>query len=582
LAVKLGLNAALHASTALIAAHRLLRAAPILVPASLLALSAGGAPALAQTIWSGPGTDFNTGTNWSTGNVPTSAQTAVFQGAGPTSLSTSLNTQLAGILFNPAASGYNLTLGQDMTLFGSVENASSNQQTINVASGATLFFQGTAASGQGVNYVGSGSLAFDDNATGGNSAFTVGSQMGFRGDARTIVLGSLSGASGTLVRNFSANDIRVQVGSLGASTTFGGRFERTSGAGALTLDKVGTGTLTLAGANTLAGTTITAGTLAIANGGSLGDGAVTNNAALAFNRTDTSTFANTISGSGTVTQAGSGTTILTADNTYTGTTTISAGTLQIGAGGATGTLGSGSVLNNASLVFNRDSLTVDNYIVGTGSVTIAGSTTLSETNSYLGGTIINSFLFVAADSALGASSGSLTFNNGFLTTSDSFTSSRAITVNAGGASFEPSIGTTLTLTGLISGAGGLGKNGAGTLVLSSGNTYLGDTLLNDGTVRINADSAFGNAAGLLFINGGKLQTTANVTMARNTTLQNTGGIFIPDAGTSLTLTGAISGSHLTMTGAGTLVLTGANTYTGLTTVSAGTLKCPPSAPVSQI
>ncbi|RWC18646.1 MAG: hypothetical protein EOS27_33695, partial [Mesorhizobium sp.] len=66
----------------------------------------------------------------------------------------------------------------------------------------------------------------------------------------------------------------------------------------------------------------------------LGD--VTNNGTLAFNRSDAYTFAGLISGSGTVNQAGSGTTILTADNGYTGGTTISAGTLQLGNGGTSG------------------------------------------------------------------------------------------------------------------------------------------------------------------------------------------------------------------------------------------------------
>ena len=52
-------------------------------------------------------------------------------------------------------------------------------------------------------------------------------------------------------------------------------------------------------------------------------------------------------------QIGTGTTILTAANTYAGGTTISAGTLQIGDGGATGRIGTGPVLDDAALVFNR-------------------------------------------------------------------------------------------------------------------------------------------------------------------------------------------------------------------------------------
>ena len=66
--------------------------------------------------------------------------------------------------------------------------------------------------------------------------------------------------------------------------------------------------------------------------------------------------------------------VLDADNTYTGTTTISAGTLQVGSGGATGSLGSGAgaVTNNSSLVINHsNTTTVSNLIGGTGTLTQA-------------------------------------------------------------------------------------------------------------------------------------------------------------------------------------------------------------------
>ena len=53
------------------------------------------------------------------------------------------------------------------------------------------------------------------------------------------------------------------------------------------------------------------------------------------------TVANTITGIGSLVKAGAGTTILTGTNTYAGSTTISEGTLQIGAGGTTGAIGFG-------------------------------------------------------------------------------------------------------------------------------------------------------------------------------------------------------------------------------------------------
>ncbi|TCH99805.1 hypothetical protein EJV46_03810 [Roseococcus sp. SYP-B2431] len=572
MAVNYGLGAALRASTALIGANLLPRSSSALIPAVLLTLGAA-APALGQN-WQGPGTDFNTGANWSTGTIPGVGDTAVFQNAGPTSLSTSLNTSLAGIRFDAGAASYNLTLGNDMTLVGSVVNNSGAGQTIGVANGTTLFFQGAAASGQGVEYIVDGALIFDNNSTGGNSSFVVNSQVAIRDAARTVAMGSLSGGGGTLVQSYAGGDVTLQVGSLGTSTSFGGSI-LSPGGNMLDLEKVGAGTLTLSGANSYGATAISAGTLQVGAGGTtgtLGTGAVVNNAALIFDRSDSVTVANAISGSGTVEQAGTGTTILTGGNSYSGTTTISAGTLQIGAGGGlTGTLGTGNVVNNGSLVFDRNSIDVSNVISGTGSVTIQGSTSLSGVNTYSGGTFINSFLFVAADSALGDAAGRLTFDRGFLTTTASFTSSRDITINAGGASFEPMLGATLALTGVISGSGGLGSNGPGTLVLTGANTYSGDTELNAGITQIAADDALGSGA-RLYINGGALRTTASLTMTRAIELQTLAGSNLtPDAGTTLTLAGAVSGRGLIMSGAGTLVLTGANSY-GDTIISSGTLR----------
>ena len=86
------------------------------------------------------------------------------------------------------------------------------------------------------------------------------------------------------------------------------------------------------------GTTIAAGTFQLGNGGTGGSitGNVANNGVLAFNRSDSLTFAGAITGSGALNQIGTGTTILTASSSYTGGTTISAGTLQLGNGGTTG------------------------------------------------------------------------------------------------------------------------------------------------------------------------------------------------------------------------------------------------------
>src|SRR6202035_2217084 len=115
------------------------------------------------------------------------------------------------------------------------------------------------------------------------------------------------------------------------------------------------------------GTTISAGTLQLGSGGTTGSvaGNIVNNAALTVNRSNALTYAGVISGTGSLTKSGAGTLTLTGDSTYTGGTTISAGTLQLGNAGTTGSV-TGNIVNNAALTFNRsNALTYAGVISGT-------------------------------------------------------------------------------------------------------------------------------------------------------------------------------------------------------------------------
>ena len=126
--------------------------------------------------------------------------------------------------------------------------------------------------------------------------------------------------------------------------------------GASGLTKTGPGMWILTGNNGYSGvTTIGNGILQVGVGagtGSLGTGNIADNASLHFNRTNSLTVSSLVSGGGSVNQDGTGTLVLANNNTYTGGTSINAGTLQVGNGGATGSLNSSSTItNNGKLVF---------------------------------------------------------------------------------------------------------------------------------------------------------------------------------------------------------------------------------------
>ncbi|HQU41361.1 MAG TPA: autotransporter-associated beta strand repeat-containing protein, partial [Pirellulales bacterium] len=266
------------------------------------------------------------------------------------------------------------------------------------------------------------------------------------------------------------------------------------GSSSASLTKAGSGTLILTGNNTYSGgTTISAGTLQVGNDtatGTLGTGAVVDNAALAFYRSGTATIANAISGTGTLTQSSSGTLILTGSNSYTGTTAISSGTLQVGAGGTTGSLGTGSVTGGYTvLAFDRsDNLTVSNALNGNISVVQEGTgiLTLTGGNAYTGSTTVNAggTLQVGSSNANvlpnGAGTGTVVVNgtldlNGYSPTVGGLSGSGTVTSSVSGAS-ALRVGNNnqaSTFAGVIqdgSGTVSVTKVGTNTLTLTDNNT----------------------------------------------------------------------------------------------------------------
>lgn len=240
-------------------------------------------------------------------------------------------------------------------------------------------------------------------------------------------------------------------------------------------------------------------------------------------------------------------------------------TLDAGTDGALRIDGAASVIRVDPTV----TATIAAPIVGAGGLvkTDTGTLVLSGANSYTGGTAIDmGTLSVSSDGNLGDAAGALSFDGGTLRNTAAFATSRGVTLEAGGGTFETAA--ELTVSGTLDGEGALAKTGDGTLVLSGGNTYSGGTTVAAGTLSVSADANLGDAAGALTLAGGTLQTTAAFDSTRDVVLA--GGTLQTDA--DLGLQGTVSGGGaLIKDGAGTLTLTGDNTYTGDTRVLDGTL-----------
>jgi autotransporter-associated beta strand protein len=238
--------------------------------------------------------------------------------------------------------------------------------------------------------------------------------------------------------------------------------------------------------------------------------------------------------------------------------------------------------------------------------------------------------------ANGSGGGSIALNNGagvaasVSVNSGSHTIAVPVSLPSAGTNITTASGTQLSISGNISGSGGIAKSGGGTLALSETNSYSGTTTVTGGALRITTAAALSNNS-LLSLNGGVLQTSVNVARTLGSAagqIQLTGGasgfsavganasvtlsgggsitwgsstfnpssLVLNDAGatnsltftnnisfgnvvrsvsvgaSSATLGGVLSGTGgLTKDGAGALVLSGSSTYTGGTTLNAGLL-----------
>ncbi|PRD40385.1 autotransporter protein, partial [Phyllobacterium phragmitis] len=409
--------------------------------------------------------------------------------------------------------GFTATIASNLTGAGSLEKTDLGTLVLtgaNTYTGGTTISSGTlignTTSLQG-NIVNNAALAFDQASAGTYAGVISGSGALTKDGAGALTLtgantytGGTTISAGTLIGNTVslqgniANNAALTFDQASAGTYAGVVF----GTGSLT--KSGAGALTLTGANTYTGgTTISAGTL-IGNTTSL-QGNIANNAALTFDQASAGTYAGVVSGTGSLTKSGAGALTLTGANSYTGGTTISAGTLT----GNTVSL-QGDIANNVALTFDQGTAgTYAGIISGNGTLTKSGAGALTLTgnsSAYAGTTDITAGL-LAVNGSLG---GTVNVTGGTL--GGSGTLSDNVFVTNGVIAAGNGLGT-LTISGDLALASGSSLNfelgnPTGTAGVDSDLINVGNNLTLDGTLNVADAGGFGEGLYRLVNYGGTL------------------------------------------------------------------------------
>ena len=334
-------------------------------------------------------------------------------------------------------------------------------------------------------------------------------------------------------------------------------------------------------------TTITDGTLQISGSGKLNNGnyagAITVTAAtstLQYSSSAAQTFSGNITGLGALTKdTGTASTLtLSGTNTYTGATTISAGTLRLGAGGTAGSLSTSSAISVASgstfSVNQSDTVTQGTdfsgaAISGSGGFMQAGAgtTTLNAANTFGGGVTIKNGTLESKTTTTTLGTGTVTMGGTGSTGATYLTgqnNSNAFVINA------PDSGTVA-----------IGANGAGSgFTMSGGISLIGNLTLQtynntiSGTIKAGSNFTGGiTGTGNVLLNNYGL--AANTLAITTSAINNVGSLTLQGTATGDTTISANIGSNVTSvtqnSATSRLILSGTNTYTGATTVSAGTL-----------
>ena len=459
--------------------------------------------------------------------------------------------------FNFTAAGATIantstTSGAMMTLSGGVNAGTSGSSILDGGTaGITLSGAATpAGSGAGVWTKGDVTFTGSDLNTLVILSVGTGSTMRFKTNATTWFFGSTTAANAPNVMvdpNITLSQNTVQA----AGNLF---YNNLSGTGTISLAGSGA-THSILGESSVSNLNATSSIgLVVGQGGSTGSitsGTITANNGITLNSTSSYVFSGVLSGT-TLTKQNTNTVTLTGTNTYSGAATISGGTLQIGNNGTTGSIGSGSIVNNGTLSINRsDNITLANAISGTGIVNKLNNTTATFTanNSYSGATNITGTLVLQ--------------NNAPTSSSSSYQGSGQLRIESAGNDFTSAFSTSgWTFGSALSGLT-IGKStNTANVTLGSTTTIAGPVTVNGGNITVNENLSTTNNGSIMLDaeTGSQLTFNGNgITLATSKSIaaHGTGTVTILGRGGN---TSALFQCGVQL-GAGTSVTTGGGNIT---------------------